>query len=721
MNIGKAAAACCMLVVFLAMNACAQKAGQYPFQDPNLATEKRIDNIISLLTLDEKISCLSTDPSVPRLGIKGCGHIEGLHGVALGGPPANWGRRKFVNTTTFPQSYGLAETWDTALIKKVAQTEAREARYIFQSAKYNTGALVIRAPNADLGRDPRWGRTEECYGEDAFFNGCMVQAYVKGLQGDDPKYWMTASLMKHFLANSNENGRDTSSSDFDERLFREYYSLPFRMGIEAGSRAYMAAYNKYNGIPMMVHPVLKAITIKEWKQDGIICTDGGAMHLLWKSHKYYPDSVWAAAAGIKAGINQFLDRYAPSVKKALQEGLLKESDIDHAIRGVFRVMIKLGLLDPPEMVPYASIKDGEEPWFAEKTKAFVRQVTRKSIVLLKNDNDFLPLHRSAIKRIAVIGPYANRVLYDWYSGFPPYAVSVVEGIKNKMGNNAIVEWTTGANADSVNTLAANADYVIMVLGNHPWCNAGWGQCPVPGEGREAVDRKTIYLEQEELVKKVYRINQRTMVVLVSSFPYAITWTQHNIPAIIHCSQNSQELGNAVADVLFGDYNPAGRLVQTWPRSMEQLPPMMDYNIRNGRTYMYFRGEPLYPFGFGLSYTSFRYSGLRTGTKNLKPGHELVVDVDVTNSGPVAGDEVVQLYVRYLQSAVERPKKELKAFSRISLQPAETKTVRLRIRANDLQYWDESLHRYVLEPGRIMLMAGSSSANIRCTEVIDVAK
>ena len=320
--------------------AAAQNKYTYPFQNPQLDMEKRIDNIISLLTLEEKIICLGTNPTIPRLGIKGTGHIEGLHGVALGGA-GNWGRRKLVATTTFCQSYGLAETWDTALIRKVAATEAYEARCIFQSEKYNTGALVVRAPNADIGRYPRWGRTEECYGEDAWFNGCMAQAYVKGLQGNDPKYWMTASLMKHFLGNSNENDRVRSTSDFDERLFREYYSLPFRMGVEAGSRAYMAAYNKYNGIPMMVHPVLKDITVKEWGQNGIICTDGRALGLLWKEHKYYPDSAWAAAA-VKAGINQLLDRHTNPIKKALSDGLLKESDIDEVIRGDFRVMIKLG-------------------------------------------------------------------------------------------------------------------------------------------------------------------------------------------------------------------------------------------------------------------------------------------------------------------------------------------------------------------------------------------
>ena len=688
----------------------------HAFQNPKLDAEKRIDNIISLLTVEEKIACLGTNPSVPRLGIKGTGQMEGLHGVALGGP-GGWGRRKLVTTTTFPQSYGLAETWDTALIRKVAATEAYEARYIVQSEKYATGNLVIRAPNADIGRDPRWGRTEECFGEDAWFNGCMTQAFVKGLQGPDPKYWMAASLMKHFLANSNENDRVRSTSDFDERLFREYYSLPFKMGIDAGSRAYMASYNKVNGIPMMVNPVLKEITVKEWGQNGIICNDGGALGLLWKEHKYYPDSAWGAAAAVKAGINQFLDRAGNAVRKALSDGLLKESDINSVLRGSFRVMIKLGLIDPPELVPYSAIKNGAEPWLSQKNKDFVKEVTRKSVVLLKNDNNFLPLDKSKIKSIAVIGPYANQVLLDWYSGTPSYTISALDGIKNKLGSNAAVTWTTGRDADSVKTLATTSDYVIMVVGNHPWCNAGWEQCPTPSDGKEAVDRKTIYLEQEELIRQVYRINQNSVVVLRASFPYAITWTQHNIPAIIHLTNNSQEEGTALADVLFGDYNPGGRLVQTWPRSMEQLPPMMDYNIRNGRTYMYFEGAPLYPFGYGLSYTTFGYSNFKTSADATRDNKDIIVSIDVANTGKISGDEVVQLYVAHLNSVVSRPKKELKAFQRITLKPGEKKTVQLKIKADDLRYWDENLHKWVLENDTIKLMVGSSSADIKFQKVL----
>jgi beta-glucosidase len=347
---------------------------RYPFQDPNLPVEERVNNIISLMTLDEKIACLGTNPSVPRLGIKGCGHLEGLHGLAQGGP-GKWGRPSVIPTTTFPQAIGMAESWDPEIIQQAAAVEGYEARYIFQSSKYHQGALAIRAPNADLGRDPRWGRTEECYGEDPYFNGTMVVAFVKGLQGDHPKYSQTAALLKHFLANSNEDTREKSSSDFDERLLREYYSVPFRMGIvEGGARAYMAAYNAHNGVPMTVNPILNDITVQEWGQNGIICTDAGGMRLLVTGHKYSPDLEHAAAASVKAGINQFLDRYPDAVRGALKSGLLTEADIEKVIKGNFRVMIRLGLLDPPSLVPYSSIAGSEDPWLTEKHKALARPI-----------------------------------------------------------------------------------------------------------------------------------------------------------------------------------------------------------------------------------------------------------------------------------------------------------------------------------------------------------
>jgi len=697
---------------------------QYPFQNPDLSTEQRIDNLLSLLTIEEKISCLGTNPSVPRLGIKASGHVEGIHGLAQGGP-GKWGRPKTIPTTTFPQGIGLGETWDAELLRQVAEVEGYEARYIFQSSKYHQGGIVIRSPNADLGRDPRWGRTEECYGEDPYFNGTMVVAFVKGLQGDDPKYWLSASLMKHFLANSNENDRDKTSSTFDERLFREYYSVPFRMGvIEGGSRAYMASYNSMNDVPMTVNPVLENVTRKEWGQDGIICTDAGAMTNLVKSNKYSPDLEHAAASSIKAGIGQFLDNYKDATRGALQKGLLTESDIDKSLRGVFRVMIKLGLLDPPERVAYSKIgSEPDDPWLKDRNTSLARLATRKSIVLLKNANGLLPLNKQTTKSIAVIGPRANDVYLDWYSGTPPYRVTPLEGLKNVAGPGVQLKYAANNDDGAAVKLARESEVAIVCVGNHPngANDTNWARVSVPSEGREAVDRQSITLEQEELIKQVYEANPNTIVVLISSFPYAINWTQQNVPTIVHLTQNSQELGNALGDVIFGDYNPAGRLVQTWPKSLDQLPPMMDYNIRNGRTYMYFKGEPLYPFGYGLSYTSFEYSKLKLSASSVPANGAVTVRFDVTNTGKRDGEEVIQLYVKHIGSKVARPLKELKGFKRLFIKAGQMQHVALQLKAEQLAYWNVEAHRFVIEPEKVELMIGASSADTKLSATVNITR
>ena len=525
--------------------------------------------------------------------------------------------------------------------------------------------------------------------------------------------------MKHFLANSNENGRDSSSSNFDERLFREYYSVPFRMGvIEGGSRAYMASYNKVNGIPQTVSPMLNDVTVNEWGQNGIICTDGGAYKLLITAHKYFTNPADAAAACIKAGINQFLDTQKPGVMDALSKKLITEADIDKVLRGVFRVMIKLGKLDPPQLVAYSSIGTGPEPWLSQKNRDFVRLITQKSIVLLKN-NGILPLDKKKIKSIAVVGPRSAEVLLDWYSGSPPYTVSPLEGIKNKLGSGVAVSHTT--NADMAVSLAKGAETVIVCVGNNPSGNLGWKKVDGPSEGREAVDRDNISLEpsQEDLIKRIYKVNSNVIVVLVSSFPYTINWAQDNVPAIIHITHCSQELGNALADALFGDINPGGKLVQTWPDSLSQLPPMMDYNIRHGKTYMYFKGKPLYPFGFGLSYTTFKYANLKVDYKPKSADTDIAVSIEITNTGERSGDEVVQLYVKHLNSKVERPNKELRDFKRITLKPNEKKTVTLAFKQDDLCYWDTQLKRFVLEKDKIQLQVGSSSEDIKEQQTIDI--
>ncbi len=693
----------------------------YPFQDASLPAEQRITDLLSRMTLDEKIDSLSTEPSIPRLGVLGSDHVEGLHGEAIGGPGHWEGRNKHVvRTTQFPQSRGLGQTWDPALLQKAAALEGYEARYA--ENKYHSGGLVVRAPNADLSRDPRWGRSEESYGEDPYLVGTMTVAYVKGLQGDDPKYWMTASLMKHFLANSNENGRDQSSSNFDERLFHEYYSVPFRMGIEVGhSNAFMASYNAWNGIPMAVHPVLRDVVMKDWGFNGILCTDGGALTNLVTRHQYYRDMAQAAAGTLHAGINQYLDTYKQAVTDALAQKLTTEAQIDENLRGVYRVMLKLGELDPRDQVPYRRIgledQGGGDPWNRPESHALARQVTDESIVLLKNDKQTLPLDTAKVKSIAVIGPYADTVALDWYSGTPPQVVTPLAGIRARAGAGAAVTYAKGDDAAQAADLARSADVAIVIIGNHPTCNAGWAKCPVPSDGKEAVDRETLTLEQESLARAVYAANPHTIVVLQASFPYTTGWTQANVPAILEMTHNSEEQGTGLADVLFGDYNPAGRLTQTWVANMSDLPAMMDYDIRHGRTYMYAKAAPLYPFGFGLSYTSFAYTHLSVSTPAL--GKATTVSVDVTNSGSRAGDEVVQLYVAHQGSKVERAQEELKGFARVSLKPGESRTVTLPISSDQLAYWNESTHGWVTERDRVDLRVGASSSDIRLHKVLAV--
>jgi beta-glucosidase len=692
----------------------------YLFNDPDRPIEERVDNIVSLMTFNEKISALATNPAVPRLGIRGSGHAEGLHGMALGGP-GYWGGNNPVPTTQFPQSVGLGETWDPEIIRLVAAAEGTEARYVFQNPNYRRDGLVIRAPNADLARDPRWGRSEESFGEDPFLTGTLTTAFVRGLQGDDPNYWRTASLLKHFMANSNEDGRDGSSSDFDERLLREYYSVPFRMGIEqGGARAFMTAYNAVNGIPMTVHPTLKNMVMEEWGFDGIICTDSGALTNMVTQHHYYGSMPEAAAGAVKAGINQFLDTYQSAVRSAVSQGLLSGQEIDRELKGAYRVMIRLGLLDPPQRVPYAAIGTGPAPWMQDEHRQLARQVTQKSIVLLKNSDNLLPLDSGTLDSIAVIGPYANQVLLDWYSGTPPYTVSPLQGIQNRAGGAVTVSYAADNTAGAAAQAAADADIAIVVVGNHPTCDAGWAVCPLASDGKEAIDRQSITLEQETLVQAVFAANPQTVLVLRSSFPYAVNWSKANIPAIVHLANNSQEEGNALADVLFGDINPAGRLVTTWPGSIDHLPPIMDYNIRNGRTYMYSQNVPLYPFGYGLSYTTFGYSNLQTSAPDIPADGAINVSVDITNTGSRAGDEVVQMYIRYPNSAVTRPVRELKGFQRISLQAGETRQVIMPLAAQSLAYFNENTGSYVVEAEDVVIEIGRSSAEIELQQIISVA-
>lgn len=681
----------------------------YRQKDKFLNTDK-----IARMTLDEKVDALGNNTQVPRLGIQASGSVEGLHGIVLGGP--TYGDRANTPTTGFPQAYGLGETWDTDLLHRVATYISTENRYLFQNAKYRKSGLIMWTPNVDLGRDPRWGRTEECYGEDAFLTSRLAVAFIKGIQGDHPKYWRNASLMKHFLSNSNEYGRTFSSSNYSDKLFREYYAYPFYKGVtEGGSQALMTAYNAYNGTPCIMHPVLRNIVMKEWGLNGTLLTDGGAFRLLLSDHKRFDnDRAAAAAACIKAGITKFLDEYKDAVYEALHRKLISVEDIEKAIRGNLRISLKLGLLDHAEDNPYAAIgvTDTVAPWSKPETKALVREATLKSVVLLKNKDHLLPLDRHKIKKIAVIGQRATEVLQDWYAGKPFYTVNVLDAIREEAGNDIEVRYVKTNRMDSARTVAAWADVAIVCVGNHPTCDAGWEQAPVISEGKEAVDRQSLQLDQEDLLLQVAQTNPNTIGVLISSFPYAINRANQTVPALLHLTQCSQELGHAVSDVIFGHYNPAGRLTQTWVKNITDLPHMMDYDITHGRTYMYFKEKPLYPFGYGLSYTRFNYSGTTLNDRVIERGDTLRVCFNLKNSGDMDGDEVVQLYVSARKHTDKDPIKQLKAFQRISLRKGETKKVELTVPYTELQIWDEKQNRFILSDKEMTLEIGASSSDIR---------
>lgn len=690
----------------------------YPFNDTSLGAEERIDNLLSLMTLDEKIATF-TGMGVPRLGVASAGSTEAIHGVVSGGattlPPLGGSRDErrsgnpLIYNTAFPQGYGLGETWDRGLLRDIGEAMTIEAQYASALSGFNR--LILWAPNADLARDPRWGRTEECFGEDPFLAGELVAAEVRGIQGDDPEHWRGAALMKHFLANSNEDGRDHTDSRFDEALFRDYYSYAFWKGVkDGGARSLMCAYNKYNGVPCSANDFIQDILIDEWGMDGPIINDGSALSLLVNSHHYAEDMKHGAAICIEAGITRFLDNVYVAIHEALEEGLITEELINRNVRFNLRTMLRLGLLDPPET---PEIPD-TAPWETEKHKALALKAAQESVVLLKNDGGLLPLDRSKVSKIAVFGNRAEEVLKDWYGALPTYTVSPLDGIR-KAAPDAEVRFQTWDYDGSAQELARWADVAIVCVGNHPVTSPDWGQQSVQspwgyglvaGDGREAVDRRSLQLETEDLIKVVSQANPHTVVALISSFPFAINWTQEHVPSILHMTQCGQETGTALAQAIFGDINPAGRTTQTWVRDILDLPNMLDYDIRNGRTYMYFGGKPLYAFGHGLSYSSFKYSRL-----SLKKGDggALTVTFNVKNVSGRDGEEVPQVYVKFPgDDAAMR----LRGFDRISVAAGQTRRVEIVIAADDLKLWDTPSHSFTSRKGAHRILVGASSADIR---------
>ena len=703
---------------------------QYKFQDPCAPIEDRITDLLAQMTPDEKLGLMSEYQfPIDRLGVPAfTTFTEGLHGVGWASDGTS--NVLYLVGTQFPQAFGLAESWDPDAMSIVGSTTAYEARVYNAMRGVNAQGrgvgVVLRAPLVDLGRDPRWGRTEESSGEDPWLVSKLSEGYIAGLHGSDPKYLMAASTLKHWLANNNETMRNVSSSDFDERNLREYYAVPFEHAIRVSkAQGIMEAYNKFNGEPSATSPLLKSLVIGEWGFDGVLSTDAWVPNTLVSDQHDYATLPEAVAGIVKAGtplILQDQTGFRDNITAAYSNGLMTVADIDAALRGNLRVRFRVGDLDPPDRVPGKAILGTETPWAQTAAWQTAADVTRKTVVLLKNADNKLPLAKDTQTTIAIVGPRANNIVRDWYGGNPPYKVTVADGVRTKfVGTNVTI--TTAQDSDSAAQVAAAAaaNLTVLVLGNHPYCadNEPWLVCDSPNEGREAIDRQLIALEpaQITLAQQVFAANPNTVVVLVSSYPIALGWVHDNAPAIVHIANSGQEIGTAIADVLFGDYNPAGRTSMTWYANQDDLPAnVFQYDIRAGKglTYQYFMGTPLYPFGHGLSFTTFAYSNLAVGAATLALCDETTVSADVQNTGTRDGDEVVQFYVGYPDSAMTRPIKQLRGFKRIHLAAGEKQTVTFPLRGQDLTYWDTAHHGFAIEAGMVSIQVGASSGDIRLT-------
>jgi len=681
-----------------------QPTYDFPFLNPNITLDARVDDLVGRMTLEEKISqMMNSSPAIDRLGIPAYDWWnECLHGVGRAGI-----------ATVFPQAIGLGATWDEELLFRVSTVISDEARakhheFVRNGSRARYQGLTFWTPNINLFRDPRWGRGQETYGEDPFLTGKLAVQFIKGLQGNDPKYFKCIATVKHFAVHSGpEPERHSFDAVIDERDFRETYLPQFEMGIKEG-KAYsvMCAYNRLNGEACCgSNALLNGILRDEWGFKGYVVSDCGAISDIYAGHKIVSTPEEAAALAVKSGTDLECLNVYRSLGRAVEKNLLSEADIDIAVKRLFTARMKLGMFDPPEMVSYTKI-----PYDVvndEDHKQLARETALKSIVLLKNENNLLPL-RKEIGTVAVIGPNSDQsfVLLGNYNGTPSDPVTPLRGIKEKLNGFSEViyahgcTWADGLQEDQsaeamkkeAIKVAGMADVVIMVMGITPRLEGE--EMKVDVEGFRGGDRTRIDLPdiQEDLIKSVSSLGKPVILVLLNGSALAVNWEKEHIPAIVEAWYPGQAGGNAIADVIFGDYNPGGRLPVTFYRSADDLPLFEDYSMNN-RTYRYFNGEVLYPFGYGLSYTSFSYSNLMV-RKSIKTGEDLKVSVNVKNTGKREGDEVVQLYLSDLSSKVPVPLRSLKGFRRIHLNPGQQATITFMLPAEAFSVIDNNNERVV---------------------------
>jgi len=713
-----------------------------PFQDTSLSFEARAADLVGRLTLDEKVAQMQDRaPAIPRLGIPAYNWWnEALHGVARSGL-----------ATVFPQAIGLAATWNDSLLFQVATVISDEARakhqeYVRHDSRARYQGLTFWSPNINIFRDPRWGRGQETYGEDPFLAGTLAVQFIRGMQGDDSTYLKTIATVKHFAVHSGpEPDRHTFNAVVSERDLHETYLRAFAMGIQDGpAGSIMCAYNRLYGKAACGSDLLLGDLLRgRWGFKGYVVSDCGAIDDIYERHRIVPTAAQAAALGVNTGTDlECGDTYA-SLVSAVQQGLITEARIDTAVTRLFLARMRLGMFDPPDMVRWAQIPFSVLDDSAHR--ALARQAARESIVLLRNKHHTLPLSKS-LRTIAVIGPDADdpRMLLGNYNGEPADPITPLRGIREALPGVRVIyargadlaegfsgldrapgsaraapDSQQGSSLEAAAVQAAEeADAVVLFLGLN--ANLEGEEMRVDVPGFKGGDRTTIDLPapQEALLERIVKVGKPTVLVLMSGSALAVTWAERHVNAIVEAWYPGQAAGSAIADVLFGDYNPAGRLPVTFYRSTDDLPPFDQYAM-SGRTYRFFTGKPLYAFGYGLSYTKFKYSHLTTSAKSLSASDSLTVAVDVKNDGKVRGDEVVQLYVRHEGSRIPRPRLDLRGYRRITLDPGQLRRVTFTLPGASLAWWDSTAQRWTVERDRVRLQVGGSSDADRAHTTISV--
>jgi beta-glucosidase len=690
-------------------------AGETPvYLDPEQPIEARARDLVSRLTLEEKVSQMVHDAAaVPRLGVPAYDWWnECLHGVARAG-----------RATVFPQAIGLGATFDVDLFHRVATAISDEAR-----AKHHASAragrrdryrgLTFWTPNINIFRDPRWGRGQETYGEDPFLTATLATAFVRGLQGDDPRYLKVAATAKHFAVHSGPEGERHSfdavatAKDMEETYFPAFEAL-----VKAGVETVMCAYNRVNGEVACGSDFLLVDTLRgRWGFQGHVVSDCWAIRDFDGPHGVTKDNAESAALALKKGTNLNCGNSYPSLLEAVERGLVSEAEIDESLSTLLKTRFKLGLFDPEELVPYAGI--GVDAINSPEHRRLAREAAVESLVLLKNDGGVLPLAKD-LGKVYVTGPLAAdaAVLLGNYSGVSGDLATILEGIVDAVGPATMVSYRQGSllDRDNVNpidwysSVADSADVTIAVMGINNLLEGEEGAAIAsPGKG----DRFDLGLPENQLVflRKMREHAGKLVVVLLGGSPMTIAEVHELADAVLLAWYPGEEGGRAVADVLFGDASPSGRLPITFPKSLDQLPPYEDYAMA-GRTYRYMTEEPLYPFGFGLSYTTFEYGSLELSPATVSAGEDVVARVTVKNAGDAAGEEVVQLYVSDLEASVTVPVASLAAFRRVYLEPGESRVVELRVPAKALELVDEAGRR-VVEPGTFAVTVGGASPGDR---------